>query len=787
MPTSKETSASTPKPRRWGRMLTGCLLALAMLAVLAAVGLFITLRAVEQRWERTLREALATATGDEIGFGDLQLGLSGTTLTEVYIQDTSGKPVLTARELHLAFNPWTQSRESLQVDAVRLDGVAVSLHRDDVRWGLPETSLALLMEHDLQELPWPELRVGVLEIAELELELRGPESSVAVSAPGLTTTGLVVTLEGEAGLSLGPVIIPELDLSAPEGETIAVSGLALEIAPFHPGDEVLTLGAVRVEGVSAELGSGGWKVPDAAATALEGAEGIPWPGVSLADLTVSTLQLAAGGGADRSTVNVGGVKLEPTTLTLGPAPALSWGPVSTGAVSLASSGGEVARIEHLYIAGGELDRSATQLSVSHVTAGPLRATLRKGERWFAVPAGTWAIFARSGAPGTWSGLRVGKVELDSLDADIIAPSGTLDVIATGAEAAGVGLNPSAARPWSVDSATLTALTATSQEETFATVASVQLSNGGTINIDGVELWTRLRKNRTIKLPPVVKDHAPSWIGGDLADSDAAWFGVDLSTLPWQPQRASLRNATIHLDDARNADPPLQWTVQLSSASMGPLSKGRIPISAVGTVADGSFEASGGLKSGGNATVNVAAKKVSLKALTPYVDDLLDAFGLKVKAGTVGGDLTLNLRGSKLKITGPARARRIELGGKSGMAGLANAALQAVTGERTRVDLELNVGGDLTEQSFSPFRLVLGAVVGDLVGEATDTIGTLLEGVEVETSTGGKKKKKKGNQSQGQQALESIASELQSALTSGNNSGSGNKKKSGSGGSKKKKK
>ena len=775
------------RPRRLRRLLTGCLLTAGLLVVLAAVAVVLTLRVIEQRWESSLRSALEAATGEEISFEDLQLGLGGTTLTQVSISDSAGQPVLTARELHLTLNPWSQTRDNWQVDAVSLVGVELSLHRDELSWGLPQTTIAMLMEHDLQEIPWPELRIEALELQEINVELKGPETSAALMMPSLTTGELVLTLDGEVELSLGAVDIPTLELTAPEGETITASGIAFEVAPWSPSHEQLQLGPVQVESVSTDLGARGWRVPDAIATTLATGEGIPWPILAIEAVTVGSMGLAAGSGEDRSTASVGRVGLGPTTITIHPEPALAWGPISTGAVSLASEAGQVVQIERLNISEGGIALTASRLALPWVSAGALSATLRKGERWFAVPTGTWALFGRPGAQGPWSGLHISQLELSTLDADVIAPSGTLAIHSTGGKAASVGLDPRTRRPWSVGSAILDDV-AISTDEPFATVAQVRLTEAGTLEADGVELWTRLRKNRNLKLPPVAKEHAPSWVGGELASSEAAWFGVELNTLPWQPKRATLRNATIHLDDARNADPPLQWVVAVSSASMGPMGKERLPFTAVGTVAEGSFEANGGLRSGGNAVVNVAAKKVSLKALTPYVDDLLDAFGLKVKAGTVGGDLTLTLRGSRLQIDGPARARRIELGGKSGMAGLANATLQAITGERTRVDLELDIGGDLSDSSFSPFRLVMAAVVGELVGEATDALGELLEGIEVEGGSGGKKKgKKKGNQTQAEQAIEDIATGLQDALTGGNN----NKKKknssnNNSGGKKKKK-
>jgi len=786
MPTSKETSDSTRKPRRWGRLLAGCGLTLAMLAVLAAVAVVLTLRVVEQRWESSLRSALETATGGEISFEDLNLGLRGTTLTEVRINDSAGQPVLTAQELELSLNPWSQTRDNWQVDAVSLTGVELSLHRDDLRWGLPETSIGMLLEHDLQEIPWPELRIDSLELSEISVELKGPESSASLTLPSLTTSGLVLSLADQARLELGPVTIPLLDLTAPDGETIHVSGITAEIAPWGPTDEQLTVTTVQIEQVNTDLGAQGWRVPDAAAATLTGGDGIPWPTVAIESVTLGSLALAAGGGEDRTTVRVGRVTLEPTSLTLGPVPAVAWGPVSTGAVSLASKAGEVVTIDTLHLSAGSIDPTATRLDIPHVTTGGLTATLRKGERWFAVPTGTWALFGRPGAPDGWSGLRVAKLEIGALDAGIVAASGTLAVRCPGGEASAVGLDPTAARPWSVGSAVLRELSI-STDEPFATITKVTLNQGGLLEAEGVELWTRLRKNRSLKLPPVVQEHAPSWIGGEPT-SEGAWFGVDLGTLPWQPTQARLRDATIHLDDARNSDPPLQWVVSVSSASMGPMGKDRLPFTALGTVAEGRFEASGGMRSSGQAVVNVAAKQISLKALTPYVDDLLDTFGMKVKAGTVGGDLKLSLNGSRLKIEGPARARRIEMGGKSGVANLANATLQALTGERTRVDLNLDISGDLTDGDFSPFRLVLAAVVQDLVGVATDALGEFLENLDVEESGGKKKGKKKNNQDQAEQVIENIAAGLQDALSGGNNNNGGNKKNSGKkkGGGKKKK-
>lgn len=770
MSAPKDKAPTKPAPKRRRRLALGCLLTLGVMTVLTTVAVVLTLRVIEQRWESSLREALASATGGEIHFEDLQLGLSGTTLTQVQVDDSAGQPVLAVRELHLALNPWTQSRDSWQADAVRLEGVEVSLHRDELRWGLPETCIALLLEHDLQELPWPELRIGVLEINELSVELTSPEARASVSVPSLSTTGLVLILEGQVELALGPVSIPDLELSAPESEIIDVSGITAQIAPWSPGGEGIELGAVQVERVSVDLGARGWRVPDAAATALAGGEGIPWPAVEITSVTVAHLGLAAGGGAERSRANVAGVQIETTTLTLGPEPALAWGPVATGSVTLSSTDAEVVHIDRLNISAGSIDRAATRVALDRVAAGGLQATLRKGERWFAVPTGTWALFARPGAPGAWSGLHVGQIELGSLDAQIIAPSGTMSIRCGGGSATDVGLDPSVARPWRVGSAVLDGLTIAS-DEPFATVARVSLQQGGLLAAEGVELWTRLRKNRSLKLPPVVRDHAPSWVGGDLTDGGASWYGVELGTLPWQPKQATLRDAIIHLDDARNADPPLQWMVAISSASIGPMGKERLPFSAVGTVAEGSFEANGGLRSTGTAVVNLAAKQVSLKALTPYVDDLLDTLGLKVKAGTVGGDMKLTLQGSRLKIEGPARARRIELGGKSGVAGLANATLQALTGERTRVDLQLNISGDLSDASFSPLRLVIGAVVRDLVGEAVDSLVDEL-GLDEATETAKKKGKKKANQAE--QAIENIAGQLQDALMGGSHN-SGNKK------------
>lgn len=786
MTTSKDVPA--PKPKRLRRLAVGCALTLGMLLALAAVGAVLTLRVVEQRWERSMHEALAAATGDEIGFEDLQLGLTSTSITGIRVQDSAGKPVLEIRQVDLGLSPWAMSREQWQVDWVLLEGVVVDLHRDEDRWGLPETTLAMVGEHDLRQLPWPELRLGVLDVQDLTVKLQGNGDAVSVSIPSLAVAGLGVGIAEQVELSLGPVVIPELGASAPAGETVTLTGLGISLEPWTLGEPTLGVSSLQIEGVASELGAGGWRLPDLVAEALDGAEGIPWPQVAVQELALASLSLAAGSSGERAHARVTSISLGPTTLTIAPTPTLAWGPVTSGSVALSRDGEELVRLGGLSIGEGSIDRSATSVAVPWVSVRGLTATLRKGERWFAVPTGTWAIFGRPDAPAAWSGLRVSSVKLDGLDAQIVAPSGTLGLTSTGGDASGVGLDPTASRPWRVTSATLNGLTIR-EDEPFATVKQVQLSEAGVLTADGVELWTRLRKNRTIKLPPVVRDHAPAWIGGEL-EGDGTWFGVDLGTLPWQPKQARLRGAIIHLDDARNADPPLQWTVALSSASLGPMTKERLPLSAAGTVAEGSFEASGGLYANGKVVVNVAAKQVSLKALTPYVDDLLDSFGLKVKAGTVGGDLKIALRGSRLKITGPARARKIELGGNNKTAGLANAALQAVTGKRTRVDLELDVGGDLSDASYSPFRMVLGAVVGDLVGEAADTLGAFLEGIEIETDSSGKKgKKKKGNQTQAQQALESIASELQGALTGGNNnSGSKKKKNSGSGsnsGSKKK--
>ncbi len=772
-------------------LVFGCLGTVTILAIGAVVAVVLTLRVVQQRWERTLRGLLAETTGDEVDFAELHIGLTRTALTEVEIRDSDGAAILSARELAVAVSPWALNRDTWRAEGVRAEGVVVDLHRSEGRWGLPETTLGRLGQVDLQQLPWPELQLGELDVQDLTLRLADDVRAVEVSIPTVSSTSVAIDIGEQLELALGPIQVPTVRVSAPESETIEITEVSAVVEPWALGADALTVTSLDAGSVSADLGALGWRIPDAAVAVLDGAEGIPWPAVAVQAIAVDSLVLQAGSGDERATARVHGVTLKPTTLTLGPAPALAWGAVGTGAVTLSRGGGELVRMSGLSIGEGEIDPSATRLSVGWAQARGLEATLRKGERWFAVPTGTWAIFGRPGAPGAWSGLRIGKVELTSLDADIVAPSGTLKLVAEGAEASAVGLDPSAARPWSVGSATLSGLTATSEGETFATVASVDMSEGGLLSASGAEVWTRLRRNRSVKLPPVVRDHAPSWIGGTLEDSTAAWFGVELGTLPWQPKQARVGKAVVHLDDARNADPPLQWTVNLSSATVGPMGEDRLPITAAGTVAEGGFEAVGGLYPGGKAVVDVSASKLSLKALTPYVDDLLDAFGLKVKAGTVGGDLTITLRGSKLRVSGPARARRIELGGNNTTSGLANAALQALTGERTRVDLELNIGGDLTDSEFSPFRLVLAAVVGDLVGEATDAVGSLLEELADEAQGGGNKRKKgkrDNAQDQAQDALESIAGELQDALTGGNNNRGGDKKKQGGkkqGGGKKK--
>jgi len=792
------SDAAKPRTSKAPRLIVGCLGTLFIIAIGAAIAVALTLRVVQQRWEQTLRDLLAETTGDEVDFDELRIGLTQTALTQVEIRDTSGAAVLTAQELAVAVSPWALNRDTWRADLVRAEGVTVDLHRQDGRWGLPETTLGRLTEVDLQQVPWPELQLGVLDVQDLTLRLTDGERAVELAIPTVSSTSVTASIGEQLELALGPVQLPGISVSAPEAETIEISNVAAAVEPWTLGADTLTVTSLQVGELSADLGATGWRVPDAAVAILEGAEGIPWPTVGIEAIAVDSLLLQAGSGDERATARVRSASLKPTTLTVGPTPALAWGAVGTGAVTLSRGGTELVSMTGLSIGAGEIDGSATRLSVPWAQARGLEATLRKGERWFAVPTGTWVIFGRPGAPGAWSGLRIGTVELTSLDADIVAPSGTLTLVAESGEASAVGLDPSAARPWSVGSAKLAGLTAASEGETFATVGSVILGETGLLSASGAEVWTRLRKNRSIKLPPVVRDHAPSWVGGTLEDSAAPWFGVELDTLPWQPKQARITKAIIHLDDARNADPPLQWTVNLASASVGPKGKDHLPITATGTVAEGSFSASGGLYPKGKAVVDVTAKKLSLKELTPYVDDLLDAFGLKVKSGTVGGDLTLTLRGSKLKITGPARARRIELGGNSKTSGLANAALQAITGERTRVDLELNIGGDLTDGDFSPFRLVLAAVVGDLVGEASDAIGTLLEGLEIEDGDGdgggGKKKKNKGNQAQAEQVIEGLANGLQSALTGGNNNNSGNnnsgnkKKNSGNkSGTKKKKK
>lgn len=310
-----------------------------------------------------------------------------------------------------------------------------------------------------------------------------------------------------------------------------------------------------------------------------------------------------------------------------------------------------------------------------VAIGKLNVDLRRdGEGWV-LPDGLSTLLHKVGPSADMLSVRDGTITVHD-DASVLTLSGALSAD---------GVLYDEARGFTADTVAVENAVVQGLDDVLR-AKHVSLDSAGVLTLDQPNLWLRSRTDGLLDAPPVFAKSIPDFIGGQQADPDAPWYGIDLGFLPITPTRISANGGSIHLIDRAHPVKTVDWEIAIVQAGVGPLTAGKLPISLDGRVGDAAVSLTGDLEGSGRFRGSARVRDLPITSLSPYVQSSLDKHHLVVSGGTVDATVDLSLKG---------RAFAAILDGK-----LQNPAFTGQP-ERAEVPFTATLAGDLAASDFSP--------------------------------------------------------------------------------------
>ena len=647
---------------------------------------------LQQHWENTLRAQLVDPTNGELDFDDIQLALDSVTLTGVTLSSSTGDELLTVETMTAYGDPWSWTADHITITSAELDGVHVNLVRTGAEWTTPSATLALFQSGS--SLALPKTDVTSLKITRVTAALGSPEGVVNATIADIDVPAVSATMAPGLLVDHGRITAHDLTLEVPDGESVAVKEVGLDLPTLTPYLAALSAENVDLQGISATVPSKGWTLPGRLPAILHTASGPQLPPVSATHIAGSSLDLRVRGSQARAQISAMKVpslvvsegKLEPLTLTL-------------TAPKLTGEGPGAASTDFLSVTLPPIGAGST-LGLGHVHAGPTTATLVKGATDLGLPVEGFALLRLAGGGPT----RIHLIEAPSATAEFIEGSGTVTASVSTLAGNGLVMGPK----WSIESANTGAVRIFEGDRDVVTVASSNLSAGGVLTVRNAKMRAAITEERRLVLPTIAMSHVPAWLGGT---STNAWLGFDLAALPWRPQKLVVEGADVLVKDAAFVSPPVRWELDVGSFTLGPMTGDSLPFHLETRVAKGKVIASGNLKSTASIrSLSIDARRLDLTAFEAYAAPMLERFGISILTGRVKATLTGNLLDSRLNLKGPTIAWDLSLKGHT------PAGKVLARGRIDRVEVPVELHGDLSDPDFSPIAEVTNGLIRGLTGQ-----------------------------------------------------------------------
>lgn len=323
--------------------------------------------------------------------------------------------------------------------------------------------------------------------------------------------------------------------------------------------------------------------------------------------------------------------------------------------------------------GGDADVAWPKLTIADLVVVGVAATARSVDGQVAAGVESATVGGISASMGS-DGLHLGVERADALNVDLRAPAGA------------------------------------DGDRPIAHVEHVTLDTHGVLTAESAALHVVAGPGGRLVLPPIVIDYAPRWLGGRVdIDPQAPWLGISLAGLPWQPAQAKVTGATVDLVDGALVRPAVAWRATVPSASLGPVDGDKLPLAADVQVASGALRVTGDLSRSGRLSLAVPLSNADAPKFTPYIQESLDHYGLRVDEGRVSSDVAVTLHGGHFTANGTVTASDLAFSradGKTAVTSIAANAAAGLLGKARSYTVPVHLEGDLADPGFQPVRAVV---------------------------------------------------------------------------------
>ena len=647
---------------------------------------------LQQHWENTLRAQLVDPTNGELDFESIQLGLDSVTLTGVTVSSSTGDELLTVETMTAYGDPWSWTPDSITITQAELDGVHLNLVRTGAQWTAPTATLALFQSGS--SLSLPKTDITSLKVTRVTATLGSPEGRFNATVADVDVPAVSATMAPGLVVEHGRVTAHDITIEVPDGESVSVRELGIDLPAVAPYLAALSADNVDLKGIHATVPTKGWALPGLVPAILHTTEGPQLPALSAANIAGSSIKLAVRGSTARAEMT--GLKVPKLVVSEGKLESVH---LTLSAPSLTGDGPGAASTEFLTVALPPIGAGST-LGLGHVRAGATIATLVKGEVDLGLPVDGFALLRLAGGGPT----RIHLIEAPSAAVSFIEGAGTVSATVTTLAGNGLVMGPK----WSLDSASTGPVRIAEGDKDVVTVTSSVLSAGGVLTVRNAKMRAAITKNRRLVLPSIAMSHVPTWLGGTSSDD---WLGFDLASLPWRPRKLVVDGADVVVKDAAFVSPPVRWDLDVGSFTLGPMGADALPFRLETRVAKGKVIATGNLKSTASIrSLKIDARRLDLTAFEAYAAPMLERFGISILTGRVKATLTGNLLDSRLNLKGPTIAWDLTLKGHTPPGKvLARARID-------RVEVPIELHGDLSDPNFSPIAEVTNGLIRGLTGQ-----------------------------------------------------------------------
>lgn len=394
-----------------------------------------------------------------------------------------------------------------------------------------------------------------------------------------------------------------------------------------------------------------------------------------------------------------------------------WTAVTVRGAEVHRAGKRIARVDSIVLNAEPSTFSTDTWDVRLVEVEGVHGSLALGPEGWELPPRTMALVQQgSDADIDWPKLTIADLVVVGVDATAGSADGQVTATVESATVGGIsalmddsGLHLAVERADALN-IDLRAPSGADGERPIAHVEHVTLAKDGLLTAENASVHVVAGAGGRLSLPPIVIDYAPRWLGGRMdIDPAAPWLGISLAGLPWQPVQAKVTGATVDLVDGALVRPAVAWHVAVSTASLGPSDGARLPLAANVQVASGALHVTGDLARTGRLSLSVPLENADATKFTPYIQESLDHYGLRLDEGRVSSDVAVTLDGGHFTASGTVTAGSLGFShaeGKTAVTAIAANAATGLLGKARTYTLPVRLSGDLDDPGFQPVRAVV---------------------------------------------------------------------------------